>query len=217
MLAIEKEWESLDTRRGPSIESPHARDEIDRIAVARAKTLKENLSAEDMRQLVASSAALSSDPKKRGVFANEVLCWMIGFFLDSGDRDQLIKLLSTRFEQRLGLSYDIELALVGRGKRLKDPILILGEAYARCKDPDVRAEIAAAVRRAFTGSEIRGKDDAEFVMNSMQWYKKNRERLVVNPAYIANAVSIDGDYGTNPLFTLKKSAERRIKGTSPIK
>ncbi|MGO8688442.1 MAG: hypothetical protein ACLQLG_02320, partial [Thermoguttaceae bacterium] len=69
-------------------------------------------------------------------------------------------------------------AYFGR-ETLKDPILILGEAYAQCRIPKVRRTIANAVRRDFSGSGVRGKDDAEFVKNARRWYEEEKEHLVV--------------------------------------
>ena len=65
-------------------------------------------------------------------------------------------------------------------KTLGDPIAVLGEAYSQCQIPEVRRQIANAVCRSFTGSGIRGKDDAEFVRNAMKWYEKEKDCLTVN-------------------------------------
>jgi hypothetical protein len=73
--------------------------------------------------------------------------------------------------------------LAHRGEKLKEPVLLFGEAYSKCRDSEVRRHIAAAVRRAFTGSGVRGKDDAEFVRNAMQWYEKERGHLMLNSCY----------------------------------
>ena len=81
---------------------------------------------------------------------------------------------------------DIEFYLAYYGEKLKDPILVLGEAFSKCKVPEVRHDIAGAVRRGFAGHGIRGKDDAEYVANAMQWYEKEKNHLIVNEEYWRN-------------------------------
>jgi hypothetical protein len=83
---------------------------------------------------------------------------------------------------------DIEFYLALRGNKLKDPILVLGEAFSRCEVPEVRHDIAGAVRRAFIGQGILGEDDAEFVKNAMQWYEKEKSHVTVNPMYWQNTM-----------------------------
>ena len=46
-----------------------------------------------------------------------------------------MKLLSTRCQSEIGISNDIEYYLADCGKKLKDPILVLGEAFSKCKYP----------------------------------------------------------------------------------
>jgi uncharacterized protein (TIGR03067 family) len=77
---------------------------------------------------------------------------------------------------------------------MKDPILILGEAYSRCTIPEVRHDIAAAVRRGFRGLGIHGKDDAEFIANAMKWYEQEKEHLVVNDGFRSVEYSIPVEY-----------------------
>jgi len=103
-----------------------------------------------------------------------------------------VKLLSTRCQSEIGISNDIEYYLADCGKKLKDPILVLGEAFSKCKVPEVRHDIAGAVRRGFAGHGIRGKDDAEYVANAMQWYEKEKDHLIVNVEYWHNSVWVPG-------------------------
>jgi hypothetical protein len=57
--------------------------------------------------------------------------------------------------------------------------LVLGEAYSKCQVPEVRHDLAGVGRRAFIGQGIRGKDDAEYVTNAMQWYEEEKSHLIV--------------------------------------
>jgi hypothetical protein len=71
--------------------------------------------------------------------------------------------------------------------RLRNGITVLGDAYSKSVVPETRREIAAAVRRGFSGVGVRGKDDGEFVANSMRWYESERDGLTVNEQYLRNA------------------------------
>ena len=97
-------------------------------------------------------------------------------------------------------------------KELKDPILILGEAYARCKDTRDRKVIATAVRHAFMALGVKGKDDAEFVKNAMQWYSQNKDRLELDWMYADNDRSFGPSYDKRPLFKIKPSGNQTKGG-----
>jgi hypothetical protein len=71
--------------------------------------------------------------------------------------------------------------------------LVLGEAFSKCKAPEVRHDLAGAVRRAFIGQGIRGKDDAESVTNAMQWYEKEKNHLTVNGQYCNNTMYLPAE------------------------
>ena len=126
--------------------------------------------------------------------------------IDSGDRDGLLTLFSIRFPRRIHHYTDTEFLLVLRGTKIKDPILILGEAYAKCRVAAVQKEIATAVRHGFSGSGIRGNDDAKFVQDSMRWYEREKEHLILNIDYSRNAVGTLISYKDNPLFVRKPLA-----------
>jgi uncharacterized protein (TIGR03067 family) len=64
--------------------------------------------------------------------------------------------------------------------------LVLCEAYSESQVPETRNVLAHAVRRSFMGLGIRGKDDAEFVANAIEWYKTEKAGLVVNSKYPTN-------------------------------
>lgn len=145
--------------------------------------LEKHLSKADLRQLAETCGELPAHAWKRSEFANAVLEYMTMRFIRSGDRENLLKLLSTRFPDQIGFQTPIECGIVSWGKKLKDPILLLGEAYSKSEEPEVRHHLAIIVRRAFIGSGIKGQDDTEFVKNAMQWYEKNKEYLTVNLRY----------------------------------
>jgi hypothetical protein len=191
MRKIQNEWESLmDTAN-----KTHGKEGVEKYGLKNEKLdnmllriLESNLSYDDLRTLTAMCETLPVRAKDRNDFTNAVLAYMEKTFILSGDRDNLVKLLSTRCQLEVVLYVDIEFYLVLHGKKLKDPILVLGEAFSKSKVPEVRHDIAGAVRRGFAGHGIRGKDDAEYVANAMQWYEKEKNHLIVNEVYSRNAM-----------------------------
>ena len=149
------------------------------------------LSPRQLRDLAASSKvpALSSDD--RG-FAEDLLAFMVREFVQAGDRENLVELLSKRCPYWIDLPVTVEYYLAFRGWKLRDPTLILGEAYARSRVPETRSVLANAVHRGFAGQGIREKDDAEFIKKAMQWYRKEKGRLIVNTHYFYNEMAPGG-------------------------
>jgi hypothetical protein len=166
--------------------------------------LAKRLSDQDLRDLSETCIALPPEPIDLGPFNSSLLQRMLYAFVTSGDRDSLVAMLSRRFPPKY-YAMDTEDFLVRFGRRVRDPALILGEAYSQCRTPEVRALIATAVRHGFAGSGVKGKDDAAFVANAMRWYEQNKARLVFNDAYGYNAAMaiVGGGYRTNPLFKFK--------------
>jgi hypothetical protein len=220
---LEREWTLLDFRYRyrRSEEGTDASDAIDRIRSARRKLLKENFHLEDMRALATSADALPIERDDRTEFTNELLSHVVLGLLASGDRARLVTLLSTRFPNRIGPYLDTETGLVLLGTKLKDPILVLEEAYTKSKVPEVRRDIATAVRHGFMALGVHGKGDADVVKNAMDWYRRNKDRIDVNRRYAHNASDINGfyEYRTNPLFTLreakKKKETKKVTGKAP--
>ena len=196
MLNLEKEWEELSVSLGKEA----SKDNYGKHGRILDDLIRKRLSDQDFRELAASCAVLSVNQEKRSDFANVMLELMVIVFVDCGDRKSLVTLLSTRCPNRIYLYNDIEFYLVTQGKKLKDPILILGDAYRMCKVPEVRCDIAAAVRRAFGGLGVMGTDDTELVENAMKWYSQNKSGLVCNTRYFHNAMRPRADYNKNPLF-----------------
>ena len=197
MCAIENEYNLLLQRHS----TKQAADPVAAMEIyaerrrACTRLLSGRLSYQDLRQLAASCDTLPPRFEDRQYgFIGATLAFMVESFVAAGDRQSLVELLSTRFVSRIGEHDDIELYLATRGdvyldfrgNRLRDPILVLGDAYAKCTIPEVRDEIAASVRRGFGTLGIKAKDDREFVNTAMHWYMKERQHLSVNPNYYWN-------------------------------
>jgi hypothetical protein len=198
MREIERRWHSIQDAYDKTPEKipgegktkwQHFQDLLERL-------FRKDLCDRELRKL---AGAATTAPE--GLFANDAVEFMARRFVDLGDRDSLLKLLSARCPGRVGggAYNEFEFYLVYRGKRLNDPILILGEAYSKCHVPATRHAIAAAVRRAFGGLGISGTDETDYVNNAMQWYQKEKEHLGVNPNYWRNEMLVPlEDYERNP-------------------
>jgi hypothetical protein len=176
MLAAKQEWDSL--RKNPPKEVGPGSSKNDKLIEMQQDLLRKTLSGGDMRRLAATCGTLPTDEKNPNAFEVNVLPYMVAAFIEAGDREGLVTLLSNRFVEYIGPELSTARYLLRCPKRaLKDPILVLGEAYSRSKAPEVRLQIAQVVRRGFDGDGIAAKDDAEFVANAMQWYQMNKSHL----------------------------------------
>ncbi len=129
--------------------------------------------------------------------------------MESGDRESLGGLLSKRCPSQIDWPETLEFYLAFRGWRIKDPIFILGEAYARCQVPETRHTLAASLRRGFAGLGIRGEDDVEFVNNAMRWYGNEKGHLVVNAKYTMNEMrGITPNFDTS--YTTDADTENKL-------
>jgi hypothetical protein len=187
MLDIQRRYESLidaadKMPQGPAYAAKYGlKDEI--LTDALYHILTSNLSSEDLRHLAETCGTLPTDEYHWSPFTRDVFGYMMRSIVDSGDRDLVLKTLSTRCPDCVGSSSFVEYYLAEREGTIKEPVSLLGEGYFKCQDPEVRPHIAAAVRRGFTSSGIRGKDDAEFVSNAMRWYKQESGHLMLNPRH----------------------------------
>jgi hypothetical protein len=186
LLEVKKQWDTVSRIKTN-------RNGYEELQKNLARILESTLTYDDLRNLTKSCGTLPVRAKDRDKFTNALLAHMESVFIESGDRDSLVELLSTRCQLRIRVYEDIEFYLVFRGKKLRDPILVLGEAFSKCRVPEVRRDIAGAVRRGFVGLGIRGKDDAEYVNNAMQWYEKEKSHLTVNPLYWKNADALPAE------------------------
>lgn len=190
MLEIEREWRSLedaydtDDERNPGFPKVQYEEHLRSID----RFFRTRFPGRDLCELAASSK-LPQVPEDQSTFIYAMLTFMVKEFVQSGDRQCLVDLLAKRCPGRIHGPEDIEFYLTFHGKKLKDPILVLGEAYAKCRVPETGHALAAAVRRGFAGFGIPGKDDAEFINNAMQWYEKQKSHLIVNSAYTLNETS----------------------------
>jgi hypothetical protein len=183
MLALRKQYEAaLDaSRQLPEQERAATyggkNEKLDAMLDALVKT---NLTSSDLRRLATTCSILPTDGNHWDDFTRHVFSYMLQSLLDSGDRDAVLNALSTRCPDFVWDFDYIEFYIPYRGGKLQHPILILEEAYFKCRDPDVRHHIALAFRRAFTSSGIRGDRDPEFVRNATKWYREDCGHLRLN-------------------------------------
>jgi hypothetical protein len=192
MLEIEREWQSLkEARRKPIAgEADNGIDRYLKYVHSVDRLFWTHLSDRNLCEL-AASPKLPPMPKD-ATFVYRVLEFMAKRLAESGDRQCLVDLLAKRCPSRMdGVEY-IEFCVAFHGKTLKDPILVLGEAYAKSREPETRKALADSVRRGFAGFGIRGKDDAEYVNNAMRWYDNEKDHLIVNYLYPQNVISNGG-------------------------
>ena len=179
VLEIKREWDAV--AKTPT----RSKDDCDKVQVSLHEILARNLSGRDVRSLP-RPAGLPASTKKRTEFDNAVLAYIVTVLVGSGDRDDLVGMLSVRCPSRIYAYETLEYYLAAHADTLKDPIVVLGDAYSKCQVPSVRHDIAAAVRRGFAGHGIRGKGDDEFVKNAMGWYEAEKGHLTVNVWYWSN-------------------------------
>jgi hypothetical protein len=188
MRALEKEWQAI--RDMPAEQIPGADGKTKYCEQLRMveRLFRNRLSEQNVYQLAGSCDALPVRAEDR-VFEESVLAFLVKVLVELGDREALVRLLSTRSPTWFDGIEPIECRLVVRGERLKDAILILGDAYSRCEVAEARHTLAAAVRRGFASFDVGGWGDADYVKNAMQWYEKEKGRMEPNPQYVANKIS----------------------------
>jgi hypothetical protein len=171
---IESEWSKMTVPPGTMPES---------VQLFRLRQLislvDKNVPKQEVPQLIASLRNVPTDQEKQTDFEWMFVLALESLLMDRGDRDNLVALFSTHFTSRI-LGGTTETVLVVRGKKMKDPILVLGEAFDRSKDPVIRKRIATVVHQSFDGDDIEGENDEAFVKSAMKWYRDNKSRLVLN-------------------------------------
>jgi hypothetical protein len=176
MRALEREWDSL--LRNPPREEPLSKK--GKLIKAQRDLLRKNLSTDDMRHLAATCGMLPIHEPNPNEFKINALQFIVARFIESGDQENLVTLLSARFPDWVGPECPTGYYLIHcPSNMLRNPVLVLGEAYSRCNVPEVRRDIAKTVRSGFAGFDIPGKNDDEFVRNAMQWYEKHKGRLML--------------------------------------
>ena len=137
------------------------------------------LSVRDIQGLSDSRDVVPLTADRRCPFENAVLNYAIHVLVRTGDRNRLVGLLSTHCLDDVD-GEPIEACLTRHCGTLADPILIFGEAFGKAAAPEVRANLAAAVRRGFADLGIEGENEAEFVENAMEWYRKEKDPSFVS-------------------------------------
>jgi hypothetical protein len=175
MLEIKRQWNTLldDARMNPGRDKWGLKNE--ELVRMQDEILRKNLSKDDMRRLAATCGVLPIDETNPNAFELNVLQFLVIAFVDAGERESLVTMLSTRFPPFVGPETTTEYyVLHSLRKAIPDPVLIFGEAYARSTVPEVRRAMAAVVRRGFSGFAIPGANDADFVENAMKWYESKK-------------------------------------------
>jgi uncharacterized protein (TIGR03067 family) len=189
MLKIKDDWGTLwDTyRKTPNkVPGEPMKGRYEEVVRMFEALLRRRLSDEEVRHLAETGGSLPVSCKEWSEYECLVVRFIADVLVYSRDRENLVRLLSTRLPTRVNISDTIESYLARKGTRLKDPMSILGDAYSKCRIPEVRHDIATAVRRGFAGHGIRGKDDADFVNNAMRWYQQEEGSLLLNDRYFFN-------------------------------
>ena len=198
MREVESEWHSLeDTNHNTPEQIPgdQPKSKYDSLLRLQDSLLKKRLSDRDLQHL-----AEAVGPIPYTEFTNQVVDCIVWSFLQNKEREGLVTLLSKRCTGRVGAG-TIEYALAYRGYKFKDPILVLGEAYSKCQSPETRHNLAAAIRRGFSGNGIPFNGDADFVERALQWYEHEKEHLEVNVDYLNNDAGPGLErYERNPKF-----------------
>lgn len=176
MIAAKQEWDFLLKNPPPENQRLAKNTELGK---AQSAILNRILSKDAMHRLAASCDTLPVHQPDPNAFEFNVLQQIVIRFAKAGDREGLVGVFSKRYPEDLGPELPTETFLLGFPRpQLTDPILIFGDAYSRCTEPEVRSRITRAVRAAFAGVPIPGETDTEFVVSAMQFYVKEKDNLV---------------------------------------
>ena len=215
MLDVQKEWDRLCDSFG---ENTWTKMNYGERCGMLNDILRKRLSDRDLWELARSADVLPTREEDRTGFERSALDFMVWGFTESGDRESLVVLLSNCCPDRIGLYDLIEgyLALSEmvpkeiRPKRIKYPVLLLDDAYHKCRVPGVRHKIADVVRRGFSTMHVPGltdvTNDDEYVDIAMKWYRVHKDELVPNLEYCSNRFPKGGRF---PLFTWKTAGGKQ--------
>ncbi len=201
LRSLEEEWERRSGELKGSGMSLYAGKQTIYI-----KLLRERLSWSEIEELIESLKTMPEEQTNRTSSQNQLLAGLFWVCVDEGQRGSLVRLIATRCPSLIG---GIELCLVYGGmKHLKDPILILVDAYEASEFDAVREQIVYVLRRSFAQlPPMTGNDDL-FVKRCGEWYRENRERLVLNPDSDGGGPALrDGKLIWRPLFILRNEGE----------
>ena len=155
--------------------------------------------------------ALSSDNLPGS--ANVLREGLIVTLLSTGKQSALAELLSQRCPRYI-LVTDIELSIVLNRQSPKE-LLILCDAYSLSTKPEVKREIAAALRRALGPLRLETADDDLMIEMTRQWYRHDRKLYDVDTSYLGgdNFMTKDGKLANyrRALF-MPRASSRPTKG-----
>jgi hypothetical protein len=182
MASLQRQWESIEAELD---KHPQDQEWWENVKLKEHALLKKSLTVPEMRHLAATCGAVPMGVEDLDDFHWSVIVYIAVAFMENGDREGLVTLFSRRFPESLWPEEATARRLIRfSNKAMKDPVLVLGEAYSRCKDHDVRRKLAKTVRCEFEHLPVTASsDDAQFVSNAMQWYEKNKAHLRPRDSY----------------------------------
>lgn len=204
---VRGEWEQRCKKLGSlKPKSAHGRWVRELVAV-----IRERVSKNDIHNYM---MAVSAD--KSGVAGN--LCYrtyavqaLIAILSEDGRRDELIRLLSRSFPDRVYYS-DPEFWLACQvEKTLPDGITVLFDAFDISQDAQVRAKIGVSVARAFRAQGLDLGDDKKTIDACRSWYVRMKERIEPNLEYGHNRLNLSELYAKNGLFAEKKGGLEGVR------
>jgi len=130
-----------------------------------------------------------------------VLRELIIYLVASGDRENLVHLLSLYCPDLIYLE-PVEWQVVRMGKEtLPDPILVFCDAYDRSTVPDAKKALVKALHRAFPMLYREASAEGAFVQSCRRWYLEHKDALTVHPEYAVY------DFFKTPLFVVKEAED----------
>ena len=170
-------------RLAAPLSTHRTKNEYNELTLKLDNLLEENLSLADMRRLAATCRALPIREQVGPSFAHAVIEFMIRAFVEAGDRDSLITLLSTQCPPCIRTCY-IEVLLIFGETGSKTPL-----RFSERLTQDVR-ESTGPLRYCRHGSpapspvmESRAAMIDAFVENAMRWYEENKDNLAPSREY----------------------------------
>ncbi len=129
---------------------------------------------------------------------DRVLEQLVIYLVASGDRENLVRLLSISCPDLIYLE-PVEWQVGRRGtETLSDPILVFCDAYERSTVLGARKALAKALHRAFPLLYREGGGEGAFVQCCRQWYLEHKDALTVHPEYALY------DFFKTPLFVVQE-------------
>ncbi|WP_422929013.1 hypothetical protein [Singulisphaera sp. PoT] len=138
MHEIEAEWISLRDAHNQAESADQINGKtlyIEHLAAV-DQLFRRRVSLRWLRDLAASSKIPAVPDDERGFsFRDDFLAFMARSFIEAGDREGLVEILSKRCPSMVYPPLSIEYHLASWGWKLRDPMLIFSEAYERSRIP----------------------------------------------------------------------------------